>query len=34
MTQYATLNVKMSTSKLNKLKSGTKNGPEVFLNLP
>ena len=33
MTEYTTLNVKMSTSKLNKLKSVTKNGPEVFLNL-
>ena len=26
MTQYNTLNVKLSNSQLNKLKSGTKNG--------
>ena len=29
MTQYNTLNVKLSNSKLNKLKSGIKNGTEV-----
>ena len=33
MTQYKTLNVKMSNSQLNKLKSGIKNGTEVTLNL-
>ena len=31
MTQYNTLNVKLSNSQLNKLKSGTKNGTEVTL---
>ena len=34
MTQCNTLNVKLSTSQLNKLKSGTKNYTEVTLNLP
>ena len=29
MTQYNTLNVKLSNSQLNKLKSGLKNGTEV-----
>ena len=33
MTQYNTLDVKFSNSKLNKLKSGMKNGAEVTLNL-
>ena len=33
MTQYNTLDVKFSNSKLNKLKSGIKNGAEVTLNL-
>ena len=33
MTQYSTLNVKLSNSQLNKLKSGIKNGTEVTLNL-
>ena len=33
MTQYNTLNVKLSNSQLNKLKSGIKNGTEVTLNL-
>ena len=32
MTQYNTLNVKFSNSKLNKFKSGIKNGTEVTLN--
>ena len=31
MAQYNTLNVKLSNSQLNKLKSGTKNGTEVTL---
>ena len=31
MTQYNTLNVKLSNSQLNKLKSGVKNGTEVTL---
>ena len=31
MTQYNTLNVKLSNSQLNKLKSGIKNGTEVNL---
>ena len=31
MTQYNTLNVKLSNSQLNKLKSGTKNCSEVTL---
>ena len=31
MTQYNTLNVKLSTSQLNKLKSGIKHGTEVTL---
>ena len=34
MTQCNTLNVKLSNSKLNKLKSGIKNGTERTLNLP
>ena len=33
MTQYNSLNVKLSNSQLNKLKSGTKNGIDVTLNL-
>ena len=33
MTQYNTLNVKFSDSKLNKVKSRTKYGAEVTLNL-
>ena len=32
MTQYNTLNVKLSNSQLNKLKSGIKNGTEVTFN--
>ena len=31
MTQYNTLNVKLSNSQLNKLKSGIKNGTQVTL---
>ena len=31
MSQYNTLNVKLSNSQLNKLKSGIKNGTEVTL---
>ena len=31
MTQYNTLNTKLSNSELNKLKSGTTNGTEVTL---
>ena len=34
MTQYNMLNVKLSNSQLNKLRSGMKNGTEVTLNLP
>ena len=34
MTQYNTLNVKLSNSQLNKLKSAIKNATEVTLNLP
>ena len=33
MTKYNTLNVKLSNSQLNKLKSGMKNGTGVTLNL-
>ena len=33
MTQYNTLNVKLSSLQLNKLKPGIKNGTEVILNL-
>ena len=33
MTQYNTLNVKLSNSQLNKLKSGIKIGTEVTLNI-
>ena len=33
MTQYSTLNVKLSNSQLNELKLGIKNGSEVTLNL-
>ena len=33
MIQYNTLNVKLSNSQLNKLKSAIKNGTEVTLNL-
>ena len=32
MTQYNTINLKLSNSQLNKLKSGIKNGTEVTLN--
>ena len=32
MTQYNSLNVKLSNSQLNKLKSGIKNGNEVTFN--
>ena len=34
MTEYNTLNVKFSNSKLNKLKSETKNGTEITLKIP
>ena len=34
MTQYNTLNVKLSNSQFNKLKSGIKNNIEVTLKLP
>ena len=33
MTQYNTLNVKLSNSQVNKIKSATKNGTDVTLNL-
>ena len=33
MTQYRNLNIQLSNSELNKLKSGTKNGTEVTLKL-
>ena len=33
MTQYNTLNVNLSDSQLNKLKSAIKNGTEITLNL-
>ena len=33
MTQYNTLNVKLSNSKLHKLNSGVKNGTEVVLKM-
>ena len=33
MTQYNTLNVKLSNLQLNKFKYGIKNGTEVILNL-
>ena len=33
MTHYNTLNVKLSNSQLNKLKSGIKNGTEVTLKI-
>ena len=33
MTEYNTLNKKLSNSQLNKLKSGIKNGTQVTLNL-
>ena len=33
MTQYNTLNVKLSNSQLNKLKSAIKNETEITLNL-
>ena len=33
MTQYSTLNVKLSNSQLIKLKSGIKNGTEITLKL-
>ena len=32
MTQYNSLNVKLTNSQLNKLKSGIRNGTEVTLN--
>ena len=32
MTQYNTLNAKLSNSQISKLKSGMKNGTEVTLN--
>ena len=34
MTQYNTLNIKLSNSQLNKLKLGIENGTQVTLNLP
>ena len=34
MTQYNSLNVKLSNSQLNKLKSAIKNGTDVVLRLP
>ena len=34
MTKHNNLNVRLSNSQLNKLKSGIKNGNEVTLNLP
>ena len=34
MTQYDSLNVKLSNSQLNKFKSAIKNGTEVVLRLP
>ena len=34
MTQYSTLNVKLSNSQLNKLKSAIKNKTDVILRLP
>ena len=33
MTQYNTLNIKLSNSQLNKLKSGIRNGTEVTLKI-
>ena len=33
MTQYSTLNIKLSNSKLSKLKSGIKNDTEVTVNI-
>ena len=33
MTQYNTLNAKLSNSQINKLKSGIKNGTEITLKL-
>ena len=33
MTQYNTLNVKLSNSQLNKLKSGIKNGTDITLKI-
>ena len=33
-TQYNTVNIQLSNSQLNKLKSGIENGAEVTLNLP
>ena len=33
MTQYNTLNIKLSNSQLNKSESGTKNGAELTSNL-
>ena len=34
MTQYNTLNVKLSNTNLNKLKSGIQNDTKVTLNIP
>ena len=34
MTQYKTLNLRLSNSQLNKLKSAIKNGTDVILKLP
>ena len=34
MTQYNTLNIKLSYSQFNKLKSGINNGTEVILKIP
>ena len=34
MTQYNTLNVRLSNSQINKLKSGIKNDTEVTLKIP
>ena len=33
MTRYNTLNIKLSNTKLNKLKSGIKNGTQITLDL-
>ena len=33
MTQYNTLNIKLSNSQLNKLKSGIRNGTEITLKI-
>ena len=34
MTQYNSVNIKLSNSQFGKLKSGIKNGPELTSNLP